>query len=183
MTVPRRTRMAAAAAAISAALVLGMTGTAIALEDLDCSDFTYQEDAQAVLDADPSDPHRLDGGADGAADGVACESLPHRPAGEQPPVTPTDDPEPSEEPEAPPAPESTPETTPPAVPAVAADRDCRDFPNQAAAQAALESRPDDPEWLDADSDGIACEQHFGTEGRQVAVIPVGGVATGGFPSA
>lgn len=48
--------------------------------DLNCSDFTYQEDAQAVLDADPSDPFELDGRDN---DGVACESLPHRP-------TPTD---------------------------------------------------------------------------------------------
>jgi len=40
--------------------------------DLDCSDFQYQEDAQDVLDADPSDPNGLDG--DG--DGIACESLP-----------------------------------------------------------------------------------------------------------
>ena len=30
-------------------------------EDLDCSDFDTQEQAQAVLDADPSDPHGLDG--------------------------------------------------------------------------------------------------------------------------
>lgn len=41
-----------------------------------CRDFTYQEDAQAVLDQDKSDPNGLD--AD--HDGIACESLPHRPA-------------------------------------------------------------------------------------------------------
>ena len=41
-------------------------------EDLDCSDFASQAEAQAVLDADPSDPHGLD--AEG--DGVPCESLP-----------------------------------------------------------------------------------------------------------
>lgn len=40
--------------------------------DLDCKDFATQEEAQAVLDADSSDPNGLDG--DG--DGVACESLP-----------------------------------------------------------------------------------------------------------
>lgn len=45
--------------------------------DQDCSDFTYQEDAQAVYDADPSDPNNLDGKDN---DGIACESLPHRPA-------------------------------------------------------------------------------------------------------
>jgi hypothetical protein len=42
---------------------------------LDCEDFTYQEDAQAVLAADPSDPNHLDLDHDG----VACEELPHRP--------------------------------------------------------------------------------------------------------
>lgn len=44
--------------------------------DKDCGDFTYQEDAQAVYEQDPSDPNGLDGNDD---DGVACESLPHRP--------------------------------------------------------------------------------------------------------
>jgi hypothetical protein len=40
--------------------------------DLDCDDFDTQEEAQAVLDADPSDPHRLDEDDDG----LACEALP-----------------------------------------------------------------------------------------------------------
>jgi micrococcal nuclease len=40
--------------------------------DLDCSDFSTQQEAQAVLDADPSDPN----GLDGEGDGVPCESLP-----------------------------------------------------------------------------------------------------------
>lgn len=40
--------------------------------DLDCADFAAQEEAQAVLDADPSDPN----GLDGEGDGVPCESLP-----------------------------------------------------------------------------------------------------------
>src|SRR4051794_5013527 len=45
----------------------------------DCSDFTYQEDAQAQLL--PGDPYRLD--ADN--DGIACEELPHRPETTAPP--------------------------------------------------------------------------------------------------
>lgn len=40
--------------------------------DLDCSDFATQLEAQAALDADPSDPNGLDGEGDGAP----CESLP-----------------------------------------------------------------------------------------------------------
>ncbi|MFJ4675590.1 MULTISPECIES: excalibur calcium-binding domain-containing protein [unclassified Kitasatospora] len=40
--------------------------------DLNCSDFTTQPQAQAVLDADPSDPNHLDTDNDG----IACEDLP-----------------------------------------------------------------------------------------------------------
>ncbi len=43
--------------------------------DKDCSDFQYQEEAQAVLDATPGDPN----GLDRDKNGIACERLPHRP--------------------------------------------------------------------------------------------------------
>ncbi|MGV9359707.1 excalibur calcium-binding domain-containing protein [Amycolatopsis sp. NPDC003731] len=43
--------------------------------DKDCSDFQYQEEAQAVLDATPGDPN----GLDRDKNGIACETLPHRP--------------------------------------------------------------------------------------------------------
>lgn len=77
MTLSRRTCVAVSAAAISGSLVAGMAGTALAYDDLDCGDFSYQEDAQAALVADPAEPHRLDDGVDG----VACESLPNRQSG------------------------------------------------------------------------------------------------------
>ncbi|MCU1666965.1 MAG: hypothetical protein QOI36_357 [Pseudonocardiales bacterium] len=153
MNLPRRTRAAAFAAALSAALVVGMTGTALAFDDLNCNDFTYQEDALAVLD------------------GVTCESLPHRPAGT---ALATED-----------KTEDEPQTTPQAAPAELgsnAGRDCPDFATRADAQAALDSRGGDSERLDADDDGVACEQHFGTDGREAAVFPVGGVVTGGTPA-
>ena len=57
--------------ALAAALVFPMSGTALA-QDLDCSDFATQAEAQAEFDADPSDPNRLD--ADN--DSLACEDLP-----------------------------------------------------------------------------------------------------------
>lgn len=57
------------------ALAQGGVHTATTAGDLDCSDFTWQEDAQAVLDANPSDPNNLDNDHDG----IACESLPHKP--------------------------------------------------------------------------------------------------------
>ena len=74
-----------------------------------------------------------------------------------------------------------------AGPAWAVERDCADFASQADAQAALEADPTDPEMLDADHDGVACEDHAYTPtggtggssaGEQVPTAPVGGVATG-----
>jgi hypothetical protein len=66
-----------AAGTFAARMTWEFVPRASAQEDLDCEeDFTYQEDAQAVYDADPSDPSGLDGSPE---DGVACESLPPRP--------------------------------------------------------------------------------------------------------
>ncbi|MFF6915101.1 excalibur calcium-binding protein [Streptomyces sp. NPDC012466] len=48
-----------------------------ARQDLDCRDFSFQEDAQAVFDADPGDPNRLDEDQ-GPDDGIACEALARR---------------------------------------------------------------------------------------------------------
>jgi hypothetical protein len=46
-------------------------------EDLDCIDFAFQEDAQAVYDRIPGDPYNLDP----SGDGIACSSLPSRGGG------------------------------------------------------------------------------------------------------
>ena len=109
---------------------------ASAQDDLNCEeDFTYQEDAQAVLDRDPSDPN----GLDRDNDGMACDLLPRRAGGGEPPVG----------------------GTPAAV--AAGDLDCADFATREEAQAELESDPSDPNGLDADDDGIACEEFFGEE--------------------
>jgi hypothetical protein len=69
----------------------------------------------------------------------------------------------------------------------AEDQDCADFASQVAAQTALEYDPTDPNGLDEDGDGQACEEFTyaagggsgggGTMG-QVATPPAGGVATG-----
>src|SRR5215208_5260735 len=40
------------------------------------------------------------------------------------------------------------------------DRDCRDFASQAAAQSALRSHSGDPQRLDANRNGVACEDYF-----------------------
>lgn len=53
----------------------------------------------------------------------------------------------------------------------AADRDCRDFASQAAAQSALNSRSGDPLRLDADDDQFACEEHFKEPERALGPPP------------
>ena len=62
----------------------------------------------------------------------------------------------------------------------AADRDCPDFTSQAEAQAAFNAVPGDPERLDADGDGLACEdQAYAATGTgQVSTRPAGSVAAG-----
>jgi hypothetical protein len=64
--------------AVTVILTAGpVAGLAHAQSDLDCSDFAFQEDAQAELRRDPSDPNRLDEDR-GPDDGIACEFLPRR---------------------------------------------------------------------------------------------------------
>ena len=62
------------------ALAIGVSDQAVAQDfNLDCSSFGFQEEAQAVFDADPSDPYGLDGPVgptSGNQPGVACPSLP-----------------------------------------------------------------------------------------------------------
>ncbi|CAL9391939.1 hypothetical protein SUDANB176_01281 [Streptomyces sp. enrichment culture] len=71
-----RRRTGAIGALIALTAVVPSADTAHA-QDLDCRDFTFQEDAQNLLGTDPSDPHRLDEER-GPDDGVACEELPRR---------------------------------------------------------------------------------------------------------
>jgi hypothetical protein len=62
----------------------------------------------------------------------------------------------------------------------APDRDCADFASQAHAQAAFDAVPGDPERLDANNNGVACEaySYAGSGSGQVARAPSGGVAAG-----
>ncbi|SFI88511.1 excalibur calcium-binding domain-containing protein [Amycolatopsis sacchari] len=155
---PKLSRLLGTVAA-GAALALFAPAPALfanAADTLNCGDFQYQEDAQAELEKNPADPNNLDGNDDG----VACESLPHRPktTTEKPTATTT-------------APK-------PATTTKAADKDCADFATQAQAQAELNKNPADPNRLDADHDGYACESKFGQPTGQVKVKPSGGVDTG-----
>lgn len=71
--------------------------------------------------------------------------------------------------------------------ASAADLNCSDFATQAEAQAVLTADPTDPNNLDSDDDGIACESLSSggaaedgtvTGSAQVAARPAGSVAAG-----
>jgi LPXTG-motif cell wall-anchored protein len=64
----------------------------------------------------------------------------------------------------------------PSALAQAGDQDCADFASQAAAQAHLRADTSDPDGLDADNDGVACESYpYGTASAG------GGVAAGALP--
>lgn len=67
-----RSLTSAAAGGLLIAGSVVLAGPASAQNDLNCSDFDTQAEAQAVLDDDPSDPN----GLDRDDDGIACESLP-----------------------------------------------------------------------------------------------------------
>ncbi len=57
--------------ALCMALALAFAPMAAAQDDLNCEDFATEAEAQATLDADPSDPNNLDGDDDG----FACEDF------------------------------------------------------------------------------------------------------------
>ncbi|MCA1739889.1 MAG: thermonuclease family protein [Actinobacteria bacterium] len=107
-------------------------------DDLDCSDFGTQEQAQQVLSADPSDPNDLDEDSDGEA----CETLPQEAAqAKSPPSQPTPPVQPQQSP-------------PTASKGGGGGRlTCADFSSEAAASAAIPSNPQ----LDRDGNGRACE--------------------------
>ena len=145
----RLTRVLVAVALGSGALVVGMASPAAALN---CPDFDTHAEAQAFLRADPSDPEGLD--ADN--DGIACESL--SPPQDLVPVV-----------KGPVSGNVVASVTGGAGPITASvvrgqvnDQDCGDFATQAAAQAHLDADKSDPDNLDADNDGQACESFFAT---------------------
>jgi hypothetical protein len=66
-----RLHRCAVAIVLTAGMSVPLAGTALAAPDRNCPDFATQAEAQAVLDADRSDPNRLDDDNDG----IACETL------------------------------------------------------------------------------------------------------------
>ena len=59
----------------------------------------------------------------------------------------------------------------PSVPSFCGDLDCSDFASQAEAQEALNDDPSDPNRLDADSDGEACESQFQAPTPRPPLLP------------
>ncbi len=153
-------------AALCAALVLVLATAALAQSrgpsgadgTYNCEDFDTQEQAQAFFNNDPGDTNGLDGPPGDAftgEPGVACEDLPSGGTGTtaEPPVEATQ-------------PTAPGQYVPPAEPApqvTAEDLDCADFASQTEAQAVLDADSTDPNGLDADGDGIACEELFQSE--------------------
>lgn len=116
-------------AALAMVMLVAAPAAMAQSDDLDCADFDSQADAQAELRSDPSDPN----GLDAEDDGVACETSPY-PAGsprDETPVRPARSPD--------------------------GDLDCEDFATQEKAQIVYDRNPSDPNALDDDSDGEACE--------------------------
>jgi Excalibur calcium-binding domain len=146
--------------------------------DLDCADFANQEDAQAVLERDPSDPNGLD--ADN--DGIACEELAGGGGGGGDGELDCADFATQQEAQAeldrdPSDPNNLDadadgvacETNPYGTgggggEGGGGDLDCADFTTQRAAQREFAKDRTDPNNLDADNDGRACEELIG-EGR------------------
>ncbi|MFM9106051.1 MAG: hypothetical protein ACKOWF_05055 [Chloroflexota bacterium] len=144
-----RNRDEASQPADSAAPVDAGSGTPVpadaggdVVDDRDCIDFATREDAQAVLDADPSDPYNLD--EDG--DGIACAELPSA-SGE--PVDTTGGDQPSSDGGGKNRGKGKDRTE-------TVEITC-DTVSQEEAQAALDSGQADPAVLDPDGDGIVCE--------------------------
>jgi hypothetical protein len=131
-----------------------------ATDDLDCEDFLTQEEAQAVLDADPSDPHNIDPNKDG----IACALLPSAADSSVAFAQDAEDPnaEAADDREARRAArraarQQEAANNQDAEPAQDdATLTCNDFFTQEEAQAAYDDDPAGQAALDEDGDGIAC---------------------------
>jgi hypothetical protein len=130
-------------------------------DDFDCEDFETQEEAQAVLDEDPADPNNLDPNRDG----IACALLP---SADDQGTDPGDDAPAAQDAD---AGNQTQEERRAARQAERQQNEggtptgdettavtCADFETQEEAQAAYDADPEALADLDADGNGIACEE-------------------------
>src|SRR5918994_6903439 len=130
-------------------------------DNFDCEDFETQEEAQAILDEDPADPNNLDPNRDG----IACALLP---SADDQGTDPGDDASAAQDAD---AGNQTPEERRAARQAERQQNEegtptgeetaavtCADFQTQEEAQAAFDADPEGLTDLDADGNGIACEE-------------------------
>lgn len=165
-----RIRTVAATAAIATTLTLGVTGVADAAEPKTCSSFASLLDAQSAFDLDEIGLAGLDIELGGVRNEIVCDK----------PVEDADrsdtggsDKKDSDKKDS--------DKKSDADARKSGDKDCADFGSQAKAQAVLDEDSDDPNNLDADRDGVACEDRFESDDQQVKVHPDGSVNTGGMP--
>lgn len=124
----------------AAIIMLGALPAAAQQDRFNCEDYETQAAAQRNLDRNPDDPNRLDANNNGQA----CEEFFEGTDGGGAAVPNRE--RPAQEDIAQPAP---------------ADRfDCADFTSQARPQRILERIPSDPHGLDANGDGVACDEFF-----------------------
>lgn len=173
-------------ALIASGVALG-TGVASAAGK-NCMDFPTQSAAQSYFDANGGSATNNVDGLDRDHDGVACEGNPT--TGSAPSAGGTDDDTLGTDTSG--TDESGTDDTDAGT--TASNKNCRDFPDQPAAQAFLESDPSDPSNLDGDNDGMACDDYFrdagsstgddgstaATSGSQVSVVPEGSADTGSW---
>lgn len=130
-------------------------------DNLDCEDFTYQEESQDVLDADPDDPNNLDPNEDG----IACALLPSSTEdaangdGEVELAQTAEDERAQREADR----EARRAARQAGEEDAAQSEDifaltCADFPTQEEAQVAFDEDPEGMAALDEDGNGIACEE-------------------------
>jgi hypothetical protein len=122
--------------------------------DLDCIDFPSQKAAQAKLKAKPSDANKLD--LDN--DGIACQIVP----------VPYED--------------GASDRTPVSAAKSSAKLDCKDFEYQQEAQMILLRDESDPNGLDDDRNGLACEEELPGFAANEEVIEVDQVSASISPS-
>src|SRR5918997_4038550 len=130
-------------------------------DDLDCEDFETQEEAQAVLDEDPADPNNLDPNRDG----IACALLP---SADDQNADPGDDVSAAQDTDT--GNQTADERRAARRAARQQDEEgipteeenaavtCADFKTAEDAQAAFDEDPEGLADLDADGNGIACEE-------------------------
>ena len=128
-------------------------------DDLDCEDFSTQEEAQAVLDEDPGDPHNLDPNKDG----IACALLPSADDSSVAFAQDTNDTDATVDDDraAKRAARRAQREQDAGDSQAAADEGalvCEDFFTQEEAQAAFDDDPEGQAGLDEDGNGIACEE-------------------------